>query len=295
MVRLGLGITTYNRAESLGRVLDGVARYTSAPHCLVVAVDGSTDGTLDLLRRRRVPHVVGTNQGIAWNKNRALFYLHEAAGCDVVILLEDDTAPTCMGWEQPWIEAAERWGHANLAGWWFSERFLSGAGTPTDPILCAEISGQCVSFSRRALRTVGYMDTRFTRYGFEHRDHSDRLRRAGFGGDAGRGAFFLLKGDFEVTFEQGDYHGDVERSVLTYLSLQGDTSLHRRPWRNLKEVKRLMAELRHARPYDALLRWRLALLLASMPFRYASGWLARKVRVGVRRVRKRLTAAEPGG
>ncbi|GJD53288.1 hypothetical protein OPKNFCMD_6063 [Methylobacterium crusticola] len=290
MLRLGLGVTTYNRAESLARTLDGVARFTATPHRLVVADDGSADDTLAMLRARKVPHLGGPNRGIAWNKNRVLFYLHEVARCDVVIMLEDDTVPTSPGWERPWIEAAHRFGHANLAGEWFAERFISGAGTPSDPVLCTDITGQCVSFSRRALRAVGYMDTRFERYGFEHCDHSERLRAAGFGGRADPPAYYLLKSDFHILFEASDYRDELERNALIYLQVKQDRALYRRPWRSLADLRQLTADLRRAEPYDPWLKARLALSLASLPARFGARWLAQRALLGARRTARRLQA-----
>ena len=72
----------------------------------VVADDGSTDGSVAMLREQDVPVVTGVNMGVAWNKNRALYLLAQVRGCVAVILLEDDTMPDRTGWEDAWISAA---------------------------------------------------------------------------------------------------------------------------------------------------------------------------------------------
>ena len=98
--RIGIGIVTYNRREILAATIERVrrlTRYTGAD--IVVADDGSSDGTLAWLRDNHVPVVTGVNMSIAWNKNRAPYLLAEMLCDDVVNLLEDDTQPANPGWE----------------------------------------------------------------------------------------------------------------------------------------------------------------------------------------------------
>ena len=126
---VGIGIVTYNRKAILSDTINQVRALTRQPNAaLVVADDGSTDGTLAMLRDKQVPVVTGVNMGIAWNKNRALFTLSHMLECETVILLEDDTMPNRSGWEAVWIQAAQRWGHVNFAGDWMQQYFLSGSG-----------------------------------------------------------------------------------------------------------------------------------------------------------------------
>lgn len=198
-LKLGIGITTYNRAGHLAQTLDAVAAFTETPHLLLVADDGSSDGTADLLRERRVAHLAPPNGGVAWNKNRLLYDLAHVEGCDVILLLEDDTRPTRAGWERAWIEAARRHGHMNLAGDWILTHVTGGAGTPADPYRSPVTSGQCVVFSRAAIEAAGFMDTRFRRYGYEHGEHTERLVKSGFGGDPSTGEVFLIDSDLLVT------------------------------------------------------------------------------------------------
>ena len=128
---LGIGIVTYNRRAVLSETLDRVQQHTKHPRTVVaVADDGSTDGTLDMLRARQVLTVTGRNMSIAWNKNRALFLLSELLRCDVVLLLEDDAYPARDHWETEWIHAAVRWGHANVAVRWIEDTCRSRLGAP---------------------------------------------------------------------------------------------------------------------------------------------------------------------
>lgn len=252
MIKLGIGITTFRRSRLLALALDGIARHTRAPYSLIVADDGSQDETLDLLRSRKIAHIAGPNRGIAWNKNRVLFHLHEVVRCDVVILLEDDMMPRHDGWEADWIEAIQKWGHANIAGNWFEHLLGSEAGTPDDPFVSTVLTAQCSGFARKALSTVGYMDTRFGRYGHEHVEHTTRLVRAGFGGvnDPER-RFFLLKSDLQMlATDHAEYHDELDKNAAILAEVNKDPTLYRRPWRTPEEWQRIRSDLKHTVAYE---------------------------------------------
>lgn len=246
---LGIGITTYDRIGRLAETLDGVARHTRTPHLLMVADDGSTDGTPDLLRRRGVSHIAAANRGIAWNKNRLLYYFAEVARCDAIILLEDDTVPSGEGWERPFVEGARLHGHVNFASPGLDRGATSGTGTPADPFRSPVTSGNCAAFGRRAIRAVGFMDTRFRRYGYEHGEHTERMIRAGFGGEAATRAIYLVSSPLtvhEIGARDRDYAADLAVNGDIYLRLREDASLFRPAWRSLAELRALRAELRAA-------------------------------------------------
>ena len=56
MVRISVIMCTYNGAAYLGEQLDSLRTQTLPPHELVVQDDGSTDGTMDLLRDYQQRH-----------------------------------------------------------------------------------------------------------------------------------------------------------------------------------------------------------------------------------------------
>jgi glycosyltransferase involved in cell wall biosynthesis len=59
---VGIGIVTYNRRDILGDTIDRVRDLTRQPDAaLVVADDGSTDGTLAMLRDKQVPVITSSN------------------------------------------------------------------------------------------------------------------------------------------------------------------------------------------------------------------------------------------
>ena len=250
--RVGIGIITCNRKDVLVETIARVRAHTTMPCALVVADDGSQDGTADLVRSQNVALVTGQNMGIAWNKNRALFLLGAVIQCDVVILLEDDSFPTQDGWEKEWVLATEHWGHVNLAGEWFRDSFLKGTGTVDDPILSKDVTAQCSGFSRTALLYGGYFDSRFRGYGFEHLEHSRRLARVGYGGSFEdiegevMPIFKLLKGSIEVTSPVSfSNQADRDRNKLLCQELLFDET-YRMPWRDDVELTQFRAEMSQA-------------------------------------------------
>lgn len=251
-LRLGIGIVTYNRRDVLLETIRRVRAHTKASYMLAVADDGSEDGTADAVRAQRVTLATGRNMGIAWNKNRALFLLSAIVECDVVILLEDDSFPTQNGWEQEWMAAGLRWGHANLAGHWLRDSFLKGAGTVDDPVLSLNVTAQCASFSRPALLYGGYLDSRFRGYGQEHVEHSRRLLRVGYGGSYEdiegevRPIFKLLQSPIEVRPGHSFFNtADTSRNALMCRQLLFEEA-YRMPWRDDTELMQFRAEMQAA-------------------------------------------------
>jgi GT2 family glycosyltransferase len=213
--------------------------------------------------------------GIAWNKNRALFFLHRILECDVIILIEDDCYPTRPGWEAKWIEAAQKWGHVNFGGDWFRDKVLSGEGSVENPFVSRALSGQCAAFSHSALAVCGYLDSRFKGYGYEHAEHSSRLVRAGFGGEmrmTERGElephYYLLASDLAVSSDES-YRDEKSLAAnwTAWERMYGDP-IYRLPWRTGGEFRQFRQEMRagfrsarFSLPYRLLLetrwaRWR---------------------------------------
>jgi GT2 family glycosyltransferase len=244
---IGIGVITYNRRVALTRTIAAIRKETSIPFSFVVADDGSTDGTVEYLVEQHIRYVGGQNRGIAWNKNRALFYLNAYCRCRTIILFEDDTFPTEAGWEQEWVRASHLWGHANIAVPWRSSHWSSGSGTAEDPYCSDFVSGQVSVFSAEALETVGYLDTRFKTYGYEHVEHTTRMIAAGFGGKEDPRQFFLLKGAVRVTSEPSFGTEELTSQNLAIArEIAAESRSFGSPWRNDGERKTLQVEMRAA-------------------------------------------------
>jgi glycosyltransferase involved in cell wall biosynthesis len=247
---VGIGIVTYNRKAILSDTIDKVRAFTRQPNAaLVVADDGSSDGTLAMLRDQQVPVITGINMGIAWNKNRALFLLSHMLGCETVILLEDDTIPNREGWEEPLIEAGKRWGHINFAGDWLHKHALSGSGTAEDPVRSKMVCAQCSVYSRAALTFGGYFDPHFRGYGHEHVEHSHRLVRAGYGGtdDETNGVlYYLIGGDLTMVASHSHYKPEEEQRNLELARRLMVHEGYRSPWSENNELRQFRSEIESA-------------------------------------------------
>ena len=250
---VGIGIVTYNRKDIVRETIDCVRALTRRTNAmLVVADDGSSDGTLTMLREKRVPVVTGVNMGIAWNKNRVLFLLSQLLSCETIILLEDDTRPTQSGWEEEWIEATRRWGHVNHASDWMQHHILSGSGTPADPFRSKFVTAQCAAYSREALVYGGFFDPRFRGYGHEHVEHSRRLIRVGYGGTDERinneeiVTYYLLKGQLTVITTPSFGNAEQEESNFKLATAIMGQQGYRAPWGEDHEMRQFRSEIKSA-------------------------------------------------
>jgi GT2 family glycosyltransferase len=244
---LGIGIITYRRRSLLEQLVIGVAELTSSPHELVVAEDGSDDGSAEWAREQGLRVVSGPHRGVAWNKNRALFALAQL-GCDPLILLEDDALPVVRGWEVDWIEGTRAWHHLACDPK-VDRHAVSGAGTPADPFVSPAATGFCMSISAKVLDLVGYFDSRFVGYGHEHSEWTTRIKRAGYGfqsitlpnGHPFKAQLFLTGG---LTLVKVKGTGNKAQALVNRevgRQLAGEP-IFRRPWRTPEERASFLAE-----------------------------------------------------
>jgi Glycosyl transferase family 2 len=251
---LGIAITTFNSCDLVVRQVNELRRLTHTDYELVVTDDGSNDGTVDALRDSGVNVVTGANRGVAWNKNRGLFYLLNKTNCRVILLLDDDILPVVPGWESDWIEAAERFGHVNYMIPGLAATYvLAGDMTAASPGLATSCFGPLIGFTREACAYVGYFDVRFGRWGFEHADFTQRFARLGYGGvppgqNRRREQLYvvlssgvnLLDRVSPVTAE--DRIPLIESGSKILAQSQGEPT-YRCPWRDDKEMLSLKAEM----------------------------------------------------
>jgi GT2 family glycosyltransferase len=96
-VALSVVIPTHQRRDSLRRALESLARQTLAPerYEVVVAVDGSTDGTLEMLSQLSTPfRLVVLAQAACSGRARACNRGIRGSRGEVVLILDDDMQPS---------------------------------------------------------------------------------------------------------------------------------------------------------------------------------------------------------
>ncbi len=228
--------------------IEAIGLLTKSDYKLVICDDGSSDNTVSELKKRSITVLGGRNKGIAWNKNRGLFYLTNIVRSKTIILMDDDVIPTKSCWDLDWIYACDRVGHINFIPPHYNSLTKSREKTPEKLGIGGMIGGMIMAQSADALASVGYMDTRFGRYGHEHSDFSFRFLRSGFGGfyyinDGIKKSYFYLI-DGGVNLRKSESHGnkdDLERNAKLLAKLAGE-SIYRAPWQTDGERMDFLSE-----------------------------------------------------
>lgn len=185
-MRIGVGVATYERPQSLLRCLQSIERHGNGIVTrVVVHDDGSTEANrrqIDMLRHRFPEyrfHLSPHNRGVAVAKNRLLLTLL-ADDCDWCFLVEDDVEILAPQAFTGYIAACELSGIAHLN---YHCPELGANHTPRStrgPItLWPELGGVFSVFSREALLTCGLFDEAFYN-AWEHIEHTQRLALGGY-------------------------------------------------------------------------------------------------------------------
>lgn len=200
--RIVLAVTTYNRADYLRECLYSwhATRDPALPWYVIVADDGSTDGTLDLLYRGGLPfdlHVIRNERRGVGGQTNTIFDVCRTVGFSVLFKIDDDLVFRRPGWDRLYLDAIAATGadhlcHLNVALWNAERR-------PAVPLVAAappmrDASGRLAAWcpvydcmgclftvTPRMLDAIGGIDeANFPVRGDWHIDFSARACRAGF-------------------------------------------------------------------------------------------------------------------
>jgi glycosyltransferase involved in cell wall biosynthesis len=259
--RVSVVIPTYQRCESVRRALVALARQSTPPedYEVIVSMDGSTDGTAEMLAQLDVPYALhtipGPRRGRAATRNAGL----ERTRGEVVIIIDDDMEPV------PEFIACHRRHHpvgsrvcvlggvpvrlndsSPHAARYVAAKFgahLETIGQPGHVFVPRDFYSGNMSVRAEVLREVGGFDESFAVYGNEDVDLGVRLRYAGV----------ELRYDPEARADQSyekelggladDIHGDGRTTVqlaLRHPDLFDELRLapddHERPWLAVRSV-----------------------------------------------------------
>lgn len=185
---IGVGILSFNRLNSLRRLVNSIIRFTELRSTTVfISDDGSTDTELlDYLRKldRTNNFVVLINSerlGIAGNSNRLLRCLSRFA---YKILLNDDAEILSGGWDKFYPDAMRATGFHHFC---CNQPGVYGAKSGSNIIIHKrnlvrvddKPHGAVMVFDQAAFDKIGYFDETFGLYGCEHVDWSSRVVAAG--------------------------------------------------------------------------------------------------------------------
>lgn len=179
-----ISIVTYNRANHIGAIIDGVLSTKPNDARVFVCDDGSTDDTASVVTQfKDITYVRGKNLGVGANKNRALYSMKDFA---FMAILEDDLLPTQTGWFTDYENAALCTGIHHFSRvqekrveetvpeftLWCKSKGLTPIYSPT-------VRGDLTFLTNKVLRVIGGMDSKFIGVGYCHGAFSYRVAKAG--------------------------------------------------------------------------------------------------------------------
>ncbi|CAI3936821.1 glycosyltransferase family 2 protein [Commensalibacter communis] len=244
-MKLGIAITTYNRAEHLLKQIGLIRKFCLGNYELIVCDDGSSDNTIELLEKEEVSYISSENKGVAWNKNRGIYYLANYTSCDAFLLLDDDILPCMYGWDVEWRQGALLHGHVNYISDFVNAPIVFGRCTAHNPGLCGLVQGAALAISREALQFVGYMDNRFGRYGHEHTEYTNRFVKAGFGGiirEDQTMLYAIMNSGLEMNYLPSSGSLEEAKKNEHLLNELGNEPLYRFPWFNEQQRQEFLSE-----------------------------------------------------
>ncbi|MBL8704457.1 MAG: glycosyltransferase [Rhodospirillales bacterium] len=200
--KIVMSITTWNRVDYLKDCIESFEKTRSTKYdwVLIVADDGSTDGTLAYLDQLVLPHevhIIRNKSRYACGQTNTIFDLCQKIGFDFAFKIDDDILFKKRGWDTLYIEAAFASGYPHLChrNW----QHFTGLKRRTNPNWAPppphiDASGKCetivgvwecdgclFTFSPEMIQKVGYCDeANFPIRGQWHIDYSVRAARAGF-------------------------------------------------------------------------------------------------------------------
>lgn len=313
MTTVAVVVPSYQHARWVGEAVESALAQTRKPDDVVVVDDGSTDGSLDVLRGfgSRIRLLAGAHEGVgaAYNKGLA------AISTDLVAFLESDDAlePTYLEETEEFLES-ER-GRERDLDWVSTARLVVDAGGhPTGEVSRRRLPGAEFTFEgflsselgasstpvvrREALLSVGPFATdsyaadtdMALRFSLVHRmGYLDRplYRYRRHGANASRSLREsvtlnvpvlerLLAPDSGVP---GDRRRSVERALAKMLGMQAVLTMQEDPGASHEDVLPLLQRAAHLHPSPKHLR-RLVLVTLFGPRAYGAFGRARRGRTG---------------
>lgn len=268
-MNLVYGITTFNRLGYLKRQVETWNSTRNRFHrwTLIITDDGSTDGTIEYVRRLQIEDVktmliFNHRKGVHHQVNQILKKCHEIS-FDVGFMVEDDVYFTKRGWDDLYLEAMKISGFEHLV--YFNKTWVKSQYGPTfhDKTRCvydekkkiqSEVAafptmGSFWTFTENVLRKVGYFDCKNMGVsGSGHTDFTTRCCRAKFNNE--RTLFDALRSTEFVALPRDDYRQSQFSTGGVDVNLIGvPDKLHK--WRTMRIKRRIYVPYNECE-FDAL-------------------------------------------
>lgn len=177
-MKIGIGIPTYNRLESLKVLVQQLEQFCDLPYDLFISVDGSTDGTKEWLDEKKIEYNWHENAGIAHTRN---YIVDRFKDYDNFFIIEDDVRISKAGVFGLYVRAKELFGihHFNFLTPY--QRKPSSVKQLEDlNVMYSILLGGCFSsYTKEVVQKVGYFNPAFKGYGHEHCEYTLRVSRVG--------------------------------------------------------------------------------------------------------------------
>lgn len=201
--RIGVAITERNRYKEFKVTYDNIVASLPKDAVLVIVDDASTEPFPEATFR------FDHNVGIARAKNKCIELLYDA-GCTHFFLFDSDCYPIVNDWTERYINTGVP--HLSMTFNKHSSGKPNGNGKASpagDGLVHYENPCGCMIYlTRECVDTVGGMDVRYGKWGFDHVDYSKRIYNAGLTPYP----FMDIKDSQEI-FYSYDYHNAIARSV----------------------------------------------------------------------------------
>jgi GT2 family glycosyltransferase len=184
-MKIGIGITTYNREHLLNECYSNIVKNTKNHFTIYVARDSDED-----------------RRGIAKRKNECLHHLRD---CDYIFLFDDDCYPIKEGWESYIINKALVSKENHFV---FNDKQIHNLKQTMFPnaIEHYEFSGGVMMFlTKSVIEKVGGFHVGYDLYGYEHIGYSSRIMKSGL-----NSGLFISPQNMNEYFFAHDYHNLVD-------------------------------------------------------------------------------------
>lgn len=182
-MRIGIGVTTYNRPECLAKWKEQIAKHTIMDNVLIYIAEDSDD----------------PRRGVSAVKNECLRVLKD---CDHIFLFDDDCYPIKDGWVDFFTSSKE----PHLL---FLNDSHEPLTPPTEYRVYKECGGVFMYMKNDCVERVGAFDEGYIGWGFEHADYSKRIKMSG----VSTFNYVMKKGTGEFLYSE-DYLNPAHKSSI---------------------------------------------------------------------------------
>ena len=192
-LRFVLAVTTYNRRDYLEQFIESwlITRNQEVEWTLIIADDGSSDGTLEYIGTLQIPGtnltLIDNNRSDVLHQTNTILQQLNGLDFDVCFKCDDDVRFIKKGWDDLYWTTIQRTGYDHLV--YYNKKWRP-ALTYSTPKQYGQLIAQCdlshvqgafFTITPEVLKGVGYFDAYHLGFrGYEHNDYTARCCRAGF-------------------------------------------------------------------------------------------------------------------